>query len=61
MRQKAMDKEVAKQILKSRRKEKQEKQARKTLTMLTITKRLVKKDLQNSKDQISLQLGHLQQ
>jgi hypothetical protein len=53
-----MDWEVAKQIRKSERKERQEKQARKTLIMLTIVERLVEKELANNKEQISLQLGH---
>jgi predicted transcriptional regulator len=40
-----MDREATKQIRENRRKEIQEKQARKTLTMLTITKRLAEKEL----------------
>ncbi len=54
-----MDKEVAKQIRKSRRKERQDKQARiKTLIALTIVENRIKIKLQNNKP-ISLLLGHL--
>jgi hypothetical protein len=38
-----MDKEVAEHIRKSRRKERQEKQVKKTLTMLIAVEKLVKK------------------
>jgi len=40
MQQKAMDREVAKWIQKTKRKERQEKQARKTFTLLTATEKL---------------------
>ncbi len=40
MQQKAMDKEVAKQIQESRRKEKQEKKVRKTLTILLVAEKM---------------------
>jgi hypothetical protein len=40
MRQNAMDKEATKQIRENIRKEKQEKQAKKTLIMLIVAKRL---------------------
>ncbi len=45
MQQKAMDREVAKWIQKTKRKERQEKQARKTLTMFTTILKLAKKEL----------------
>jgi hypothetical protein len=40
-----MDREVAKQIRKSKRKERQEKQVKKTLTLLTATEKLVEREL----------------
>ncbi len=45
MQQKAMDKEATKQIRENIRKEKQEKQARKWLTMLIVAKKLAKREL----------------
>ncbi len=45
MRQKKMDREVTKHIWKNKRKEKQEKQARKWLTMLIVAKKLAKREL----------------
>jgi hypothetical protein len=40
MRQKAMDREVVEKIQENRKKEKQEKQARKTLTMLIVAEKM---------------------
>jgi len=40
-----MDREVAEQIQESRRKEKQEKQVRKTLTILIVAKKMVERKL----------------
>jgi hypothetical protein len=45
MRQKAMDKEVAKQIWKRRRKEKKDKQAKKTLIVLIVIEKFVERKL----------------
>ncbi len=45
MQQKAMDSKATKQICESRRKERQEKQARKTFTMLIIVKKLAEREL----------------
>jgi len=54
-----LDKEIAYEITESRRKERQEKQARiKTLIALIIVEKMIKINLQNNKP-ISLLLGHL--
>jgi hypothetical protein len=45
MQQKAMDKEVVEHIQENKSEERQEKQARKTLTMFTTTKKLVENNL----------------